>query len=163
MEPANESMKWVRRASEYQTLAGKRDHLGFPLATAEKARLAELESSFAPLDPARRITFEGREQARVPIALLVAFDQPGGEGSGYARDLSGLGMWVQTRLPLPVGARTIVRVDDEESGEGWRFTAEVVRVGAGDRSGMGLKFIGIPLQLRVGHRPLPGILARHAA
>ena len=42
-----DSMEWIKRASEYRTLAGKRDLLGYPLGAVEAARLEELERFFA--------------------------------------------------------------------------------------------------------------------
>jgi hypothetical protein len=157
-------MEWIRRASDYQTLVGKRDHLGCRLHPEDAARLAELERFFAVDDERRqRAEFEEREQARVPLSVLVEFEAPKGGRAGRVRDLSGLGMWVDTDTPLPVGARTVVRVEAAASGEAWRFGAEVVHVRAGTtQSGMGMKFIGIPLTLRVGHRPSP-IRTRRAA
>ena len=62
-------------------------------------------------------------------------------------------------IPLAVGARTVVRVtgavaedpidEDEAPYEQWEFGAEVVRL---DAAGMGLRFVGIPLALRITHR-----------
>ena len=83
-----------------------------------------------------------------------------GDGTGQARDISGDGIFVVTTAPLPMGARTVVRVADEPALAGddfdaqapydqWEFGAEVVRLDAG---GMGLRFVGIPLILRITHR-----------
>jgi hypothetical protein len=155
MEDGSASMEWIKRASEFRTLRGKRDDLGYVLQPIEVARLAELERFFLPDAAFERASFEGREQARVPVSVVVEFDRPsalGGVGGGHARDLSAMGVYVETVAPLPVGTRTVLRVRSQAEGAEWRFTAEVVRVRGGEKHGMGLRFIGIPLSLRVGHR-----------
>lgn len=158
-------MDWVRRAGDYRVLVGKRDRLGYPLGELEQARLDELARFFAQDANRRRAPWASREQIRAPISLVVQFD----DCTGFARDISAEGMYVATATPLPVGARTVVRLtddrtvsadDDDEAElphEQWQFGAEVVRVDAG---GMGLRFVGIPLSLRITHRarevaPLP--------
>ena len=159
------SMDWVRRAGDYRVLVGKRDRLGYPLGQVEQARLDELERFFVQDANRRRAPWASREQIRAPISLVVQFD----DFVGYARDISADGMYVVTTASLPIGARTVVRVTDERSVapddddevelpyEQWQFGAEVVRLDAG---GMGLRFVGIPLALRITHgaregEPLP--------
>ena len=108
----------------------------------------------------RRTPWTHREQLRAPVRLVVQF----GDASGVARDLSGDGIFVETSRPLLPGARTVLRVNeamqrgldglpipDEEPAavDEWRFAAEVVRI---DVNGMGLRLVGIPLQLRITHR-----------
>ena len=162
------SMDWVRRAGDYRVLVGKRDRLGYPLGQIEQARLDELERFFMQDANRRRAPWASREQIRAPISLVVKFD----DFVGYARDISADGIYVVTTAPLPLGARTVVRVTDEPSiahhadedeaelpYEQWQFGAEVVRL---DAAGMGLRFIGIPLALRITHlaregEPLPRI------
>ncbi len=150
-------MDWVRRAGDYRVLVGKRDRLGYALGEIEQARLAELERFFTQDANRRRSPWAQREQIRAPISIVVQF----GDALGQARDISGEGMFVVTNVPLPIGARTVVRVADEVcvGGENdddaeipyeqWEFGAEVVRI---DSSGMGLRFVGIPLALRISHR-----------
>jgi hypothetical protein len=152
-------MEWVRRASEYQTLVGKRDRLGCTLLPIDASRLRELERFFAAEGRSGRAEFEGREQCRVALSVVVEFDAPRGARPGEVRNLSGLGMWIETDAPLSIGARTVVRIEDE-GGEAWRFAAEVVRK---QPCGMGVKFVGIPLVLRLGHRPARRQPTRHAA
>lgn len=143
-----ESMEWVRRASEYRTLTGKRDQLGYPLGMIEMARLAELERFFEESVHVARMAFNQRDMARAEISVFVTFG-PAGTLRGLARDISADGLFVETAAPLPVGAKTVVAVMDNNTAEEWRFTAEVVRLGS---DGMGLRFVGIPLSMRVGHR-----------
>ena len=151
-----ESMDWIRRASEYRTLTGKRDQLGFPLGAVEAARLGELERFFEESMHPARLIWNQREQQRVPISVVVMFGQ-NDIGRGRARDISGDGLYVETDAPLPVGTRTVVAVMDRMTAEEWRFGAEVVRLESG---GMGLRFVGIPVSLRVGHRAAPPLRRR---
>jgi hypothetical protein len=149
-------MDWVRRAGDYRVLVGKRDRLGYLLGEVERARLEELERFFVQDANRRREPWASREQIRAPISVVVQI----GDFSGQARDISGDGMFVLTTAPLPIGARTVVRVTDEpalaDDGDGarppyeqWEFAAEVVRLEA---AGVGLRFVGIPLTLRITHR-----------
>lgn len=155
-------MDWVKRAGDYRILVGKRDRLGYPLGEVERARLDELERFFMQDANRRRAPWASREQIRAPISIVVQF----GDWVGEARDISGEGMYVVTQAPLALGERTVVRVTDapvhEESTaandadddaeppyEQWEFGAEVVRL---DAHGMGLRFVGIPLVLRITHR-----------
>ena len=147
-------MDWVKRAGDYRVLVGKRDSLGYPLGQVEQARLDELERFFAGDANRRRAPWASREQIRAPINVVVQI----GDFTGQARDISGDGMFVVTDAPLYIGARTVVRVTDEptpdEDGaeppyEQWEFAVEVVRL---DANGVGLRFVGIPLTLRITHR-----------
>lgn len=161
------SMDWVRRAGDYRVLVGKRDRLGYPLGQVEQARLDELERFFMQDANRRRAPWASREQIRAPISVIVEF----GDFVGHARDISADGMYVTTNAPLPIGARVVVRVTDEQCldhpeedavegpCEQWQFGAEVVRL---DANGIGLRFVGIPLALRITHRaregePLPAL------
>lgn len=157
-------MEWIRRAADYRVLVGKRDSLGFPLIARELARLEELERFFGRDANRRRTPWAHREQLRAPVRLVVQF----GDAVGFLRDVSGDGMFVETQRPLVPGERTVVRVNEamQRGLEGfpfdveeepltvdeWRFTAEVVRI---DINGMGLRFVGIPLQLRITHHGTP--------
>lgn len=152
------SMDWVRRAGDYRVLVGKRDRLGYPLGELERARLEEVERFFTQDANRRRVPWASREQIRAPISIVVQF----GDAVGEARDISGEGMFVVTDARLAIGERTVVRVTDvpaharggddddaEPPYEQWEFAAEVVRI---DGDGMGLRFVGIPLVLRITHR-----------
>lgn len=164
-------MDWVRRAGHYRVLVGKRDRLGYPLGEVERARLDELERFFSHDANRRRVPWASREQIRAPVSIVVQF----GDWTGQARDISGDGMYVVTQAPLAIGDRTVVRVVDEGPHDGdddaeapyeqWEFGAEVVRL---DAEGVGLRFVGIPLVLRITHRhrddqPAPSPLEMHAA
>jgi hypothetical protein len=151
---AESSMEWVRRAGDYRVLVGKRDRLGYLLGAEERARLEELERFFMQDANRRRLPWTSREQIRAPVSVVVQFEGV----RAHARDISGDGIFVVTDKPLPIGARTVVCVtddplhddgDDEAPYEEWRFGAEVVRL---ERDGMGLRFVGIPLVLRITHR-----------
>jgi hypothetical protein len=126
--------------------------MGFPLGAVEGARLDELERFFQESLHPSRMVFNQRDQQRIGISIVVTFSGRDGTGRGRARDISGDGLYVETEEGLPIGAKTVVSVMDRTSSEEWQFSAEVVRI---ESSGMGLKFLGIPLQLRVGHRRPP--------
>jgi hypothetical protein len=166
-------MEWIKRAADYRVLTGKRDALGFPLGDVEQAKLDELERFFGRDANRRRAPWSHREQLRTAARLVVQF---GDNLVGFLRDLSGEGMFIETTAPLVPGERTVIRVneamqrgldgfawDDEPlSVEEFRFTAEVVRV---DVNGMGLRLVGIPLQLRITHHCVgsPSSPLQHAA
>ena len=158
------SLEWVRSAAEYRMLAGKRE-LGCRLDDDDQRRHDELAGFFrANADPARA-PFLAREMARKAISLIVTFlTGPRQEeiNWGEACDISANGMYVSTDEPLDVGTPTIVRVIDRFKGDEFRFPAEVVRVERKSPSGMGVKFVGIPIALRVGHRRQRRVRA-HAA
>jgi hypothetical protein len=158
------AMEWIRRAADYRVLVGKRDSLGFPLVDRELERLEELERFFGRDANRRRTPWAHREQLRAPARLVVQL----GDAVGFLRDLSGHGMFVETKRPLQLGDKTVVRVNEamQRGLDGipfdldaepltvdeWRFAAEVVRV---DVHGMGLRLVGIPLQLRITHHGTP--------
>jgi len=149
-------MEWIRRAGDYRTLQGKRDQLGFPLGAVERARLEELERFFAAQADPNLEPYAQREQGRTAISAVVSFSNDDTPARlGHARDISGHGLFIETRQPLRVGERTEVRILDKHTGDEWRFGAEVVRLEGGDRGGMGLRFVGIPVSMRLGHRPAP--------
>jgi hypothetical protein len=160
-------MEWINRVGEYRVLLGKRDQLGYPLGELERARLNELELFFTACADPTRAPFVARDQVRAPVTLIVSFSAGQiGNGWGEARDISGEGVYIETSQPLPVGAQTVVRVINRYTGDEWRFAAEVVRLECGDRTGMGLRFVGIPLSMRLGHRTTPPYLPhdlKHAA
>ena len=145
-------MEWVKRASDYRTLTGKRDLLGYPLGVVEGARLAELERFFEETMHPARCPFWQREQTRVPVSVVVSVAGQCGTIRGRARDISGDGVYVETDEPMAVGSRAVIAVTNPETAEEWQFGAEVVRI---ESQGMGLRFVGIPLTLRIGHRRAP--------
>ena len=148
-------MEWVKRAAAFRTLTGKRDLLGYPLGAVEAARLEELEHFFTEQLHPSRLAFTQREQQRVKISIVVTYSGLNGIGKGRARDVSGDGLYVETEMPLPIGSRTVIAVMDSITQEEWQFSAEVVRI---ESNGMGLRFLGIPVSLRVGHRrPTPTV------
>jgi hypothetical protein len=155
---------------------GKRDGLGCTLGEQELARLLELERFFREDAHIAEPPWVHRELERAPISIVVQF----GKSVGHALDVSADGMFIATDKPLPAGTHTVVRVDDPTppsiddddcdasasdasdasdaspaSYEQWQFAAEVVHV---NDKGMGVRFVGIPLALRLAHPPI-----RHAA
>lgn len=154
MQPLDEqaSFEQIQRVGELRTLRGRRDRLGCALAPGELARLNELDRFFRAVADPDRVPFAEREEARAPISLVVTFLVGEQVVAGEACDVSPGGMFVATPAPLQPGLETELRVIDRFTGCEWRFRAEVVR---GCVFGMGLRFIGIPLALRLGHRGAP--------
>jgi hypothetical protein len=150
------SMEWVRRVGEYRTLIGKRDALGYSLSDRDLGRLEELEQFFTACADPHRVPFIQRDQVRATVSVVVTFtDGRVGSGHGQVSDLSGQGAFIETTHPLPVGAQTVIRIIDRFTGDEWRFGAEVVRHDSTKKHGMGLRFVGIPVSLRLGHRGTP--------
>lgn len=154
MRAEESSLEWVRRAAEYRVLLGKRDRLGYVLADEEQSRIDDLTRQFTHDANRRRLPWKHREQIRLPIEVEV--DVAG--GGGQARNISADGMFVATDLVLPIGARVVVRISEEPATDNdggvaatyrqWQFGAEVVRR---DETGLGLRFVGIPLVLSIAH------------
>jgi hypothetical protein len=141
-------MTWIRRIAELRTLSGKRS-LG-ALSSEDAQRLDALERFFTQNDAIDR-----RSELRAELELTVEFHQ----SCAVLRDVSPNGMYVETDDKLPVGTRTEVRIHDRRSGDEWRFPATVARRTA---NGVGLSLVGIPLAMRLGHRP-PVVPTRRAA
>jgi hypothetical protein len=156
------SMDFIHRVGEYRTLVGKRDQLGYPLGSLEQARLDELEAFFAKQSEPTRLPFATREHDRARISLVVTFSSGSDPEWGEARDVSPEGMFIATFEPPELGTALVVRVIDRTSGDEWRFGAEVVRLSVGPVGGIGVRFKGIPLKLRLGHRQSPRTLQRAA-
>ena len=149
----------------FRALCGRRDDLGLPLRPDENARLAELETIFGGRhddEADERAAFVLRLEERARLQLSVEFRRATGElAEGRLSNLSASGFFVETAYPLRSGEQTILKFLDADAGREWQFAGEVVWSRRGDSSGMGLRFVGIPLEVRIGHRgggleaPLP--------
>lgn len=142
----------IKQCVDYLTLKGKRDDLRLPLSSTDAGRLEALTRYFGARGVADELPeFVRRDHRRVDARLAVQFQRADGTlGDGTAENLSGDGAFVATRTPLPAGTRTILRASlragDGGSGCEYRIVGEVawsLREG-----GMGIRFIGIPLELR---------------
>jgi hypothetical protein len=148
----SEAMTMIKHCVDYRTLRGKRDELGCALRDDERELLDELEAFFAERadGPDGVPEFASRSERRRPVRVQVEFR--GVDGTvvgGRLENLSGGGAFVETGAPLIAGDRTVLRIFDASGGREFRFGAEVAWVGP---SGMGLRFVGIPLEVRLGHR-----------
>ncbi len=151
----------IQLCADYRTLRGKRDDLRVALSPGDEARLGQIERFFDDPygGPAGAPEFARRAQQRCAVRVPATFDDADGSPcEGLVRDVSGTGALVEARAPLAVGARTVLRVLDAASGSEWRFWAEVAWSAEGGR--MGLRFLGIPLALRVGR---PAVHRRESA
>lgn len=145
----------IKHCVDYLALRGKRDDLGLALSPADRELLDELEHFFlerADSAPAGVPEFARRDFHRRDLKLAVRFSRSdGGVTEGRIRNLSGGGAFVETIEPLAPGQRTVLRIIDEAAAREWRLGAAVAWVQHG--GGMGLRFVGIPLEVRLGHRP----------
>jgi hypothetical protein len=160
-----QAMAMIRHCVDYRTLRGKRDELGLPLSPVDQELLDELESFFREHcgAPESVPLFARREHVRRPVRLQIEFRRGDGKSSdAHLADLSGSGAFVETIEPLAPGQRTILRIFDAAAGREWRMGAAVTWTRWG--GGMGVKFVGIPLEVRLGHRTAPSTRPlRHAA
>lgn len=125
---------------EYQLLRAKEQLV--PLDDDERVRLYGLAQLLAgECDDSQR------QMPRVPYPSGVQFTMPGGFGLGAVKNLSGLGMAIASRKPLPVGARTVVRV--EEGGTEYFFPCRVCWSRREHALGMGLAFDGVPTRAQL--------------
>ena len=120
---------------EYQLLRGKEQLV--PLDDDERVRLYGL----GQLLTGERGDAQ-RQMPRLPYPTGVQFTMPGGFGVGAVKNLSGLGVAIATRKPLPVGARTVVRV--EENGTEYFFPGGLCWGREAHGTGMGLAVDGVP-------------------
>ncbi|MSP62367.1 MAG: hypothetical protein EXR72_18945 [Myxococcales bacterium] len=143
----------IKDCVDYRTLRGKRDDFGLDLSNADSERLAGLEDFFRQQAVAGRSAsppaFVQRDHLRQEIHLKVVFQRGDGESSeGTLHNLSASGAFIETAEPLVAGQRTVVRVTDAAASVEWRIVADVAWVRG---AGMGLRFVGIPLEVRLGH------------
>ena len=138
----------------YRALRGRRDVLGLVLHPEEAERLAELEAVFGDdADEAQPILLP-RLHERYPIRLPIEFRRPDGlPCDGTLLNLSTHGFFVETPQPRPLGERITFRFSDEAAGREWQFGGEVARVRGGEKGGMGLRFVGIPLEVHYTRPP----------
>jgi hypothetical protein len=156
-----EALELMKHCVDYRTLRGKRDELGLVLSPGDGARLDELERFFSERPDRDAPEYARRDHVRRPVRLIVEYRAAdGARAGGVVRDLSCEGVFLETLYPLAPGARTVLRVFDRAGGSEWRLGASVVWV---KRSrGMGLRFVGIPLDVRLGHDPRKRPLRRAA-
>ena len=138
----------------YRALRGCRDDLHLRLKSDEARRLAELERVFGILDPAAgdHPSFLLRLEERAPLRLAVEFRRDSGElAEGHLSNLSAGGFFVETAFPLHPGEHLTFKFLDLGAGRVWLFAGEVEWSREGAGGGMGLRFAGIPVEMRLGH------------
>lgn len=142
----------------HRALRGRVDQLHLPLKPDEQRRLTELERVFGggttadDVDasrPAYLLRLEDRATVRIPVEFRV------GAGEWVRAALSNVsasGFFVRTEAPVATGERLLFRFLDLGARRVWQFAAEVERIAGGPEGGMGLRFHGLPLELRLGDR-----------
>jgi hypothetical protein len=132
----------VKTIYDYAYLAG-RQNAGVPLSGEEAGRLRGLRAALEYNGPERRS--HRRQISALPVLLKTS----SGIASGFVRNLSGGGMLIQCSEALPVGSRLRARLGSTGETE-YTFSCRVVRQ---ETSYYGLKFEGIPLEIRYGSYP----------
>ena len=145
-----------------RALRARRDELGLLLRPEERRRLRDLERWLAErfgngADVAGFDSHEipSRGDARRPVRLHVEFREADGSvREGTICDVSPGGVFVTASRVLRPGERTPLRFVDDTGSEEWLFGAEVAwnSYGPGE-PGMGLRFLGIPVEVHLGRRP----------
>jgi hypothetical protein len=140
--PADEvrGTRMLARVCELLALDARRDQLD----VEELAHWLDLDDSL------RGAVDDPRVAPRVPIGLPARLQASSDDddASAWIADVSGSGAYVETRLPVEVGARVVLRVGPGISGYEWRMPAEVVRIERERGRGVGMRWCGAPLVLR---------------
>lgn len=177
-DTSRETVLLLTAVLSLRALRGRRDELRLPLSPDERRRLAELERVFGaaravghgdagdPLGspapaapdppgdgPEGRLPFLVRLEERRPLRAVVEFRTASGElVEGLLRNLSTGGFFVETEHAEGPGERLTFRFVDSAAGRAWTFAGEVgwVRSPRHDDGGMGVRFVGVPVELRLG-------------
>lgn len=149
----------------YRALKVRRDELALPLDEEERRRLEELERVFSPATgesggvdggaarPPYLVRLEGRSRVRLPVEFRDGHGEP---RDGTLTDLSAMGCFIETVRPATLSEAVAMRFVDVGAGREWHFAGEVERLGDAMGAGMGVSFVGVPLELRVGAAPHSG-------
>ena len=141
----------------YRALRGRRDDLGLMLRPDEAERLAELEAVFGVDSDVSQPILLPRLHERFPVRLPLEFRRADGlPCEGTLLNLSTHGFFVATSHTRTPGERLTFRFVDHGAGREWQFAGEVAQARGGDRSGMGLRFVGIPLEVHHTRPPTSG-------
>lgn len=143
----------IENCYAYRKLIGKRDELRLELSEGERQRLTSLERLFrerADECPLGVPEYAWRDHRRRPVELKVELQHEGGVERGLVRDVSGGGLLVETMSSLRPGATVMLRLRSTSGDREWRFGAVVARVNPG--RGLGLRFVGLPVEVHVGQR-----------
>jgi hypothetical protein len=132
----------LKTVYDYAYLGGRK-RAGVTLSQEEHALLSALSSALEPADADRRA------HSRRITALPALLKAPAGTRSGFACNLSGGGMLVECAEDLDVGGVLRVRLGSIGETE-YHFTCRVVRR---DGARYGLRFEGVPLEIRYGSYP----------
>lgn len=141
-------LELIKACYEIRALQG-RQGLGIGLSAADEAALRHLDRVFGT---AGTDTVALRLDTRAPLSFKLA---NGHDASGMVINISATGAFVETRTPLRLGERTTLRIRDSVAAREYHFSVEVMRVA---RHGMGVRFVGIPVECRY-HPSAPRLTA----
>jgi hypothetical protein len=140
----------------YRALVARTQQLGRPLSPDEARAVEGVERAFAPRPADERPyapLFLRRLEQRFRVALAIEFlDGKGIPSQGVVRNVSLGGLFVATPAPCRPGERIALRFHDEQCAVVWQFAAEVAWARIGEEPGMGLAFVGMPVEIRVNHQ-----------
>ncbi len=140
---------------QYRDLLGRRDVLHQPLDPEREAKLDALEALFwqRPAPPSDAIGRERRRMARCTVTIEAIVELHGRSARGTIVDLGGEGLALESSVPVVPGDQLTVKVQDSRSGREYRFPAEVCWRRASERPALGVRFEGMPVELRHRHWP----------
>ena len=136
---------------QYRYLLGRRDLLRQPLGAEREARLEALADLFAwrpqtgATQPAR---LERRRLTRCEVSIDAVVEAHGGLAvRSTIVDLGGAGMALESPAAMVPGEHVTIKVQEPRSGREYRFPAEVRWCRAGERSALGVRLDGLPVEL----------------
>lgn len=122
---------------DYRDLRAQNTHRGLP--EKDRARMVGLGKLLGELAP-----WERGATPQKPVAYPVRYTVGRGFALGEVRRINGGGMSVLSSKPPPVGARTLLRVDDPRGHTAYVFPARVVWRRPGKVGAFGLIYDGAP-------------------
>jgi hypothetical protein len=159
--PSNrDSVEALHHTLERLVLQGRRDLLGLALRPHEARRLDELSAVLRPSpppSPSGRVgaaDFLRRQEPRRVVTLAIELrDATGERCDGCIHNISASGLCVAgAGVAGARGERVGLRFVDEPAGREWHFVGEVMWSRIGPKPVAGLRFVGIPVELRLGVR-----------
>jgi hypothetical protein len=136
-------LRVVKLCYEYSFLRGRRS-VGLRLSRLDELRLSSLQRLLEEDSAEKR-----RRHRRVPVMLTVELRAEDGLRRATILNLSADGMFVATPTPVAAGSEVQIRIGRRTDVE-YSFPCVVQWTISGANPGMGLRIIGIPLEVRHG-------------
>jgi hypothetical protein len=136
---------------QYRYLLGRRDLLRQPLGPEPAARLEALADLFAwrpQTGGAHAPGADRRRMTRCEVTIGAIIEAHGGLAvPSTIVDLGGAGMSLESPAAIRPGEHVTIKVQEQRSGREYRFPAEVRWCREGERSTLGVRFDGLPVEL----------------